>query len=51
MAKHSNPLFQMDNEENNELIAQILSIGDARKQLEGEAKKRWDTEDPFPGKW
>ena len=38
-------------EENNELVGKILALGDARKQLESEAKNRWGTEDPFPGKW
>lgn len=43
--------FHLDNKDNEDLVQQILSIGAARKKLEGEAKKRWGTEDPFPGKW
>ena len=43
--------FHLQFEDNNELVGQILALGDARKQLESEAKNRWGTEDPFPGKW
>jgi len=43
--------FHLGLEGNQDLFSQILSLGDSRKQLEEEAKKRWGTEDPFPGKW
>ncbi len=44
----SNHLSTKDNED---LFNRVVSIGDRRKELETEAKKRWGTEDPFPGKW
>lgn len=43
--------FHLGLEGNQDLFSRILSLGDSRKQLEEEAKKRWGTEDPFPGKW
>ncbi|MBW1813560.1 MAG: hypothetical protein JRJ39_07765 [Deltaproteobacteria bacterium] len=43
--------FHLKPEGNEDLVSLILSLGDARKQIEGEAKKRWGTKDPFPGKW
>ncbi len=43
--------FHLKPEGNEDLVEQILYLGDARKQLEDEAKKKWGTEDPFPGKW
>jgi hypothetical protein len=36
---------------NDEIVKQVLALGEARKQLESQAKKRWRTNDPFPGKW
>jgi hypothetical protein len=36
---------------NDEIVKQVLALGEARKQLESQAKKRWGTKDPFPGKW
>ena len=38
-------------QENEDLLNQVVSIGDRRKELENLAKKRWGTVDPFPGKW
>lgn len=43
--------FHLKPHGNDQLFGQILALGDARKQLEAEAKKRWGTEDPFAGKW
>ncbi len=34
-----------------ELCPQLENIGVRRRKLEAQAKKRWGTEDPFPGKW
>ena len=41
----------LETEGNEDLVSQLWSLGEARKQLEGEAKKRWGAEDPFQGKW
>ena len=38
-------------ENNDDLIEQVKLIGVRRKELEAEAKERWGSEDPFPGKW
>ena len=43
--------FHLETEGNEDLVSQLWSLGEARKQLEGEAKKRWGAEDPFQGKW
>jgi len=34
-----------------QLWERIVEIGNRRKKLEAQAKQRWGTEDPFPGKW
>lgn len=44
--KHHIPFPQ-----NHELLGLVLAIGEARKNLESQAIKRWGTEDPFKGKW
>ena len=44
-------IFHLKPEGNEDIVAEIISLGKARKHLEGEAKKRWGTKDPFPDKW
>jgi hypothetical protein len=36
---------------NEDLLERVEYIGVRRKELEAEAKKRWGSEDPFPGRW
>jgi len=41
----------LSEKESEDLLNQVVSIGERRKELENLAKKRWGTVDPFPGKW
>jgi hypothetical protein len=33
------------------LEQELMILGDKRKELASRAKQRWETQDPFPGKW
>ncbi|MFH1702982.1 MAG: hypothetical protein ABIB41_06075 [Nitrospirota bacterium] len=43
--------FHLPSQKKDDILRQVLALGKARKQLESEAKKRWGTKNPFPGKW
>ena len=51
IALHSFILNRVPSEARRGLISKLLEIGHMRKELEGRARERWGTEDPFPGGW